>query len=104
MTRPISINIPHQLGASEARRRIDEGFGRFERELGAVGMARLEKSWTDDRLQFSAHVMGQGITGRLDVLDEAILLEVDLPNFLAAVAETIKGRLQKQGRLLLEKK
>jgi hypothetical protein len=31
-------------------------------------------------------------------------MEVDLPDVLAMIAGTIKGRLQRQGTLLLEKK
>jgi len=103
MSRPVSITIPHKLGAAEARRRIDEGFEKFSKEIGGA-MGRIDRSWSGDRLTFTAHMMGQAMTGRLDVAAESVAIEVDLPDMLAALANTVKGRLQKQGRLLLEKK
>jgi hypothetical protein len=103
MSKPVSISIPHKLGVAEARKRIDEGFDRFGREIGGA-MARIYRDWAGDRLNFTAHIMGQAMTGRLDVLAEAVAIEVDLPDMLAALANTVKGRLQKQGQLLLEKK
>jgi hypothetical protein len=38
------------------------------------------------------------------VADRGIRLEVLLPNLLAMMAGKLKGRLQKEGQLLLEKK
>ena len=102
MGRPITINIPHQLGAQEARRRIEQGFGQLEAQIARPGMAQMQKHWEGERLVFSARMLGQGIDGRLDVQEDSIRMEVDLPEFLALVADAIKGRLQRQGRLLLE--
>ena len=104
MQSTIRIDIPHALGRAEARRRIDEGFGRLEQQLGTGALARVERRWDADRLQFRATALGQAVTGRLDVLDDAVRIEVDLPPFLAAIAGRIKGRLQKETQLLLEKK
>ena len=103
MSRPISIDIPHKLGAAEAKKRIDAGFGQLQQQISG-GLAQVEKRWEDDRLVFSAKVIGQAISGRLQVLDDAIKMEIDLPPMLAMIADTIKGRLRKQGTLLLEKK
>jgi hypothetical protein len=49
-------------------------------------------------------VVGQSVAGRLDVLEEAVRMEVDLPPFFAMIADKVKGRLQKEGQLMLEKK
>ena len=38
------------------------------------------------------------------MLADAIQMEIELPGILGAIANTIKGRLQKKGQLLLEKK
>lgn len=103
MTRPVRIDIPHELGVAEARRRIDDGFVRIERQLGA-GIGRVEKSWDGNRLNFHARVMGQAITGRLDVGERVVLMEIDLPAVLAMIANKITGRVKKEGQLLLEKK
>lgn len=103
MSRPVSINIPHELGVAEAHRRIEEGFGRIEQQFGG-GMAQVQKSWDGDRMSFAAKVMGQSITGRLEVREKVVAMEIDLPTFLALMADKITGRVQKEGQLLLEKK
>lgn len=102
MATPITISIPHQLGRAEARRRIENGFGSFRAQI--PGAQSLAHDWEDDRLNFALQGLGQRVTGRLDVLDDAVKIEIDLPAFLAAIADKIKAKVQKQGRLLLEKK
>ena len=103
MSRPVTIDIPHRLGVAEAKTRIENGFGQLQQQISG-GLAKVEKRWEEDRLHFSAKVLGQSITGRLQVLADAVKMEIDLPPMLAAIADTIKGRLKKQGTLLLEKK
>ncbi|HEY9216630.1 MAG TPA: polyhydroxyalkanoic acid system family protein [Phenylobacterium sp.] len=104
MTQPITVNIPHKLGVAEAKRRIERGFGELGGALPGGGFAQLKQSWTGDQMNFSAQVMGQSISGTIDVLAEAVNLKLVLPPLLAMIAGKIKGRLQKEGTLLLEKK
>ncbi len=103
MSKPIVISIPHELGRAEAKRRIDAGFGRLERQFSS-GLAQVSKSWSEDRLSFSAKVAGQALTGRLDVMDASVRIEVDLPSLLELIAGRITGRLKRESQLLLEKK
>ena len=102
MSKPVTIDIPHQLGVTEARRRLEEGLGRLGSQLPG-GMAAVRQHWTDDRLSFSAEVMGQGISGYVDVLPDKVRMDVMLPGFLAMLAGKIKGRVQQEGQALLEK-
>jgi hypothetical protein len=45
------------------------------------------------------------MSGRLDVFADSVHLELDLPEFLALIAERIKSRLASETqKLLLEKK
>ncbi len=103
MSKPVTVTIPHQLGRAEARRRIDEGFARLTAQLGG-GLAQINKTWSGDQMQFAARAVGQAISGRLDVLDDAVKMEIDLPPLLAMIADKIRGRIQKEGQLLLDKK
>ena len=102
MSRCITISIPHELGQAEARRRIDDGFSRFSGQFGG-GAQMLHKTWDGDRLDFAVRALGQSITGRMDVAADNVRLEVDVPAFLAMIADKLKGRLKKEGQLLLEK-
>jgi len=103
MAETIKVDIPHKLSREAARTRIEESFGKLRQDM-LGGMVKFEDVWTGDHLDFRARVMGQSVTGRLDVLDDAVHVEVDLPVFLAAIAEKLKGRLRKEGQVLLEKK
>lgn len=103
MAETIKVDIPHKLPREAARTRIEESFGKLRQDM-LGGMVKFEDVWTDDHLDFRARVMGQSVTGRLDVLDDAVHVEIDLPAFLAAIAEKLKGRLRKEGQILLEKK
>lgn len=103
MTKAITINIPHELGRAEARKRIDEGFGRFSQQMGGTAGA-LTKTWEGDRLDFSLQAMGQAISGVIEVAESTVRLEILLPNILGMIAGKLKGRLQKEGQILLDKK
>jgi putative polyhydroxyalkanoate system protein len=106
MARPVTVNIPHSLGKDEARRRIEQGFGRLQQQLGGglAGMIKFTERWEGDRLNFEGGGLGQKISGRLDVLADSVRVELDLPEMLAALADKITGALKKEGQKLLEKK
>ena len=48
--------------------------------------------------------MGQVATGHLDVADDAVNIVLHLPGLLGMLAGKIRGKLQQQGQILLEKK
>jgi hypothetical protein len=81
---------------------VEAGFDDLSRHLGGLG--EVSKSWDGDRLAFAFAAMGQSITGAIEVADRSVQLEVILPNLLALMADKVRGRLQKEGQLLLEKK
>lgn len=103
MTEPLVILIPHRLGRAEARSRLDTGIARLRPEL-AQYVSALDLDWEGDRLNFRARAVMQTVTGRLDVLDDSLRLEIDLPWVLRLLARTITGRVRSRGReLLLDK-
>lgn len=106
MARPVTVNIPHSLGKDEARRRIEEGFGRLQSQIagGLVGMLSFNNRWEGDRLHFEGGGLGQKISGRLDVRADSVEIQLDLPEMLAAIADRISAALTKEGQKLLEKK
>ena len=106
MSRPVSVSIPHALGKAEARRRIEQGFGQLRQQMtsGIGAMLSFTERWEGDRLHFEGGGLGQKMTGRLDVRDDSVEIQLDLPDILAAIAEKITGRLKQEGQKLLEKK
>ena len=102
MSKAVTVTIPHELGRPEARRRVEAGFGDLSRHLRGLGA--VTRRWEGDRLSFAFATMGQEISGAIDVADGFVRLEVVLPSLLALVAGQFTGQLQREGRLLLEKK
>ena len=102
MAKPVVVTIPHELGKAEARQRIEDGVSKLIHQFGEG--VKLTRTWEGDRLSFAAKVVGQAVAGRLDVADDAVRMEVDLPPFFAMIADKVKGRLKKEGQLMLEKK
>lgn len=99
MSKPVVVAIPHELGRAEARRRIEQGIGQITGQIGAVG--ELQQAWEGDRLRFSLQAIGQAITGAIDVGEREVRLEVHLPGIFGMIAGKVKGRLQKEGQILL---
>jgi hypothetical protein len=106
MAKPITISIPHSLGKDEAHHRIANGFDRLQKQIaGGMGgsLVTFQNRWEADRLHFEGTALGQKFTGRFDVQSDAVVAQIDLPEILAAIAEVIRGKLQTEGRKLLEK-
>lgn len=103
MAETVSVTIPHRLSKDEARRRLEGGFQRVTEQMAGKAVS-VDQTWDGDRMDFSARVMGQSITGKLMVRDASVDLEIDLPWLLASMANLFKGRLRKETTLLLEKK
>ena len=101
-TEPITVTISHRLGRDEAKRRIDSGLGTIRNDF-AQFVKSLDYTWEDHRLDFRATAMFQTITGRIEVYDEFVKVELGLPRLLHMVAKTIAGRIEKTGAALLEK-
>ena len=104
MATPITITIPHKLGKAEARARMIAGFDKLKDQIAGAQIANFQQVWAGDQLSYSARSFGQSITGRIDVGEADVRIEVDLPAFLVGLADKISGKLTEQGRLLLEKK
>ena len=102
MGTPIRVNIPHQLGRAEARRRIETGFSQLVDQLpGGVNVGAPR--WDGDRLAFSIEALRQTASGSIDVFEDTVAIEIELPGLLGRIAGAFKGRLQKAGQLMLTK-
>lgn len=103
MKKPLTVSIPHDLGKAEAARRLQQGVGQMKSQFGDK-IAAIESTWSGDRMDFRVGLMGQNVSGHLEVKEDAVRVEVQLPWVLAMIAEKAKGFIRKQGTLMLEKK
>jgi hypothetical protein len=101
MSQPIVVTLPHQLGKAEALKRLKTSFG--DAQSSGAGLLVFKHQWSDDHLDFRASVLGQNTTGMVDVADDHVRLEVQLPWLLSLLANKAKALVEKQGRLMLEK-
>jgi hypothetical protein len=99
----VSVLVSHRLGKAEAVRRLKEGFARTKGQLGQM-VAIEQETWDGDTLRFQMRALGQAATGTIDVLDDALRIEVSLPWLLAKAANRLLPVLRKSATLLLEKK
>lgn len=98
---PLVVTISHRLGRDEAKRRIAGGLDAIRGEVARY-VKTLDYSWTDDHLDFRAGLLLQTITGRIEVGDDFIRIELGLPRLLHLVAAPIARRIEKRGIDLLE--
>jgi len=102
MSQPLIVSIPHRLGREEAKRRLDSGISRIRPELAGL-VSGFDYSWDQDRLNFRAVAMWQAITGAIEVLDDVVRIEIDLPWMMRLLGETIMKQVRGRGIAMLEK-
>jgi hypothetical protein len=99
----VTVIIGHHLGKVEAVRRLKEGFARTNGHLGPI-IAIEQETWEGNILRFRMRALGQTAAASIEVLDDALRIEVSLPWLLAKAAKHLLPILRKHAMLLLEKK
>lgn len=99
MSKPIEVDLPHQLGVAGARTRIEGGFGKLAGYL--PGGQVTEHRWDGDTLHFTVEGMGQRVAVRLDVTERNVHALFELPGLLGMFGEQLRAKLQKDGPKLL---
>ena len=103
MNDTFAVVVAHRLGKAEAIRRLKEGFARTNGQLGAM-IALEQETWEGDTLRFRMRVLGQTAAASIEVLEDALRIEVSLPWLLAKAAKRLLPLLRKEATQLLEKK
>jgi hypothetical protein len=102
MTKPMIVDLPHKLGAAEAKRRIGGGIGQLRDHI--PGGAEVHSAWEGDRMNLSVQAMGQEVAAKIDVGETIVRLEVQLPAFLSFFGNKVEGLIRRHGTELLEDK
>ncbi|MCK1756451.1 polyhydroxyalkanoic acid system family protein [Bradyrhizobium sp. 137] len=101
MAEPLVVSIPHRLGRDEAVRRLKTGLGRAAASIPVMQVE--EERWSGDCMNFRIRALGQIATGKVDVAEDHVRVEVVLPWLLQRFAEMAQGAIRKRGQLLLTK-
>ena len=102
MSETVTAIVSHRLGKVEAVRRLKEGLARTKGNLGLVAME--QETWEGDTVHFRVRALGQSAAASIEVLEDALRIEVSLPRLLAKAATHLLPILRKEATLLLEKK
>ncbi|RGP39717.1 hypothetical protein BPTFM16_02674 [Altererythrobacter insulae] len=95
------VALPHELGREEVRRRLKERTHEITDYIPG-GMAEVETDWVeDDRMALHITAMGQTITGHIDVYDEQVIFEIELPGMLSFVEPAIEKAIRANGQKML---
>jgi hypothetical protein len=100
MSGPISVDLPHKLGAEEAKRRIASNIGSLTGHLPAG--AQVRSNWEGDKLKLGIGVLGQEVSAEMDVRESLVRLTVLLPPALAFFGKAIEAGLRRSAPDLLE--
>lgn len=104
MQRPIDVDLPHQLGREEARRRIADNIHKLKDHIPG-GASHIDSQWSGDRLDLKVHAMGQNVEALIDVEESKVHCRIQLPGMLSLFAAPIEALLRQKGSdLLLEDK
>lgn len=102
MSAPITVDLPHKLGAAEAKRRIAGNLGTLAGKLPAG--ASVSSAWEGERLKLDVAALGQRIDALLDVQEKLVRVTVHLPPALAFFGAMVEAGLRQSGGALLEDK
>jgi putative polyhydroxyalkanoate system protein len=100
MSQPIEVDLPHNLGRDEARRRIANNIHKLQEHI--PGGARVQSGWTGDQLNLRVQALGDSVDSTIDVEETKVRVKVLLPGMLGMFAGPIQAMLQKKGNVLLE--
>jgi hypothetical protein len=103
MAAPTVVEIPHQLGRAEVRRRMSSRVGDLGKRIPG-GMAEVSSSWaSEDRMLLDVVAMGQKVAATVDVEERVVRVTVVLPLMLSFMAGPIAAIVRKSGEdMLLE--
>ena len=99
----VTVIVGHRLGKVEAVRRLKEGVSRNNGHLAGM-IATEQETWQEDTLRFRLRALGQTAAASIEVLEDALRIEVSLPWLLAKAAKRLIPILRKEATLLLDKK
>lgn len=102
MTTPLTVDLPHKLGAQEARRRIERNVGKLTDHI--PGGAQVSSRWTGDRLDLDVGAMGQQVATQIEIQESVVRMTVMLPPALTFFRGMIEPLIRQQGAAMLEDK
>lgn len=96
MSKEITILLPHSLPREEARLRVADALERARAGL-VESLVAGDVSWTGDKADVSVGVLGQKVTGEIEVEDAQVRVRILLPWLLERFACPIADKIARMG-------
>ena len=103
MAKPVVVTIEHGSTKDEVKAKLDTSLDEIRARLGPL-VGSIEQQWAGDALAFRLAALGQAVTGRIDVDERVVRIEVLLPGLLGYLSDRIGGLVQREGTALLDSK
>ena len=100
MSQPVEVDLPHQLGREEAKRRIAGNTHTLKDHIPG-GMAEVHEAWDGDHLTMTVNAMGQQVVALIDITDTNVHCRIDLPGMLGMFSGAITSAFRKHGKKIL---
>ncbi len=95
------VTLPHDLSKDEVRRRMRTHADEIA-DFFPAGLAKVTTGWpNEDRMSITAEVVGYSIPGGVDIRDDAVVIEMDLPMILGLMKGPLEAAVKKEGKRLL---
>ena len=101
MAKPIVVTVSHTLGAAAAQRRLSRGLEKGKTAFAALFSA-FDARWNANHADVRLVALHQQVNAGLDVFDDMVRVEVNLPWYLAPLQDKIAGALKHQGEKTLQ--
>lgn len=96
----LEVSVPHKLTKEEALTRIQQLMTRLQQEQKDT-VQHVTEEWNGNHGQFSFSAKGFNVTGTIDVEDDEVKMEGNLPMMLSFFKDTIANVIKdKAGKLL----
>ncbi len=97
MSKAIVVTVPHNLGAETAKQRVASHIDQLRKDY-VDKIAHSEIVWTGNRADMRVSALGQMTTVQIDVLNDSLRIEVQLPWILSALSGAIQNALTSNAR------
>ena len=96
----MKMTIPHTLGQDEARQRVQGMISNMKEQYGDK-VSDLEEEWSGDTGRFSLKAMGMNLKGTLEITDNSLEVDGDLPWAAKPFQGTIEATIRERAERLL---
>ena len=98
----LNIEVPHQLSKEEALSRVKNLLADLRKEQGHL-VSDVKEEWKGEKGKFQFSAKGFDLSGIIQVNDNSVNIDADLPFALSFFKGMIKNVIQERAETLLAK-